>query len=70
MTKKEVELMAMLVRVHKKIDSIHQESEVSDEFCIGYLSSKLSFEVTEKDIGQIKKHLDKWRKKENKAPNV
>lgn len=64
MTKKEVELIAMLIRIHRKLDSIHNETEVTDEFMIGYVASKLSFDLKEKDIEQIKKYLDKCRKKQ------
>ena len=62
MTKKEVELMAMLIRIHTNLNALHEQNDISDDFCIKYIGSKLSFELTEKDIQQIKKYLEKCRK--------
>jgi len=67
MTDKEVELMAMLIKIHKKLDSIHKETEATDEFMIGYVASKLNFDLTDEDKEQILDYLCK--KKEDTQTN-
>ena len=58
MTDKEVELIAMLIKIHLKIDSLHEESTVSKETVMRYIERKLSFALTEEDKEQILKYLE------------
>jgi len=59
MTEREVELVATLIKIHLKIDSLHEESAVSEETVMRYIESKLSFALTDEDKEQILDYIKK-----------
>lgn len=58
MTSKEVELMVMLVKLHRKINQLHEEKvEPSTEFLVDYVASKLTFKLEDEDKQQVLNNL-------------